>query len=447
MLVLSACDSSTKLLETTTTSFIPVETQISTTTPTTEPTRKLTFTPTFTSTATSTPAPIDEDNDGLLESQEQEYDTSDQLVDTDGDGLDDNVEITKYLTDPTLIDTDADGINDDVLLERQEHADAIEVRVWARFMGDVNQMNSLYQDVQEVIYDDGILLKVSLSLFPHVQPIMDASIFDANSDTSELMGQYPQSVLSSMTKEEIAVIAGLGSPSERAQRIIEWFRKEVMNNRPLSQGALDGWRRKKSDSVVGEYEPGEFIFRELKSGAQFSDPYTGNDDNFKYYTLGVNGEVQITEMPKANDPEWEFIHRFWYWRLWPVEMQYRAKRTGDCGPTAVFLASVFQSIGIPARIVFETSSTDEMLQHFYPEIFINGYWIAADPRNPLGQRPKDHWNWVQWNRFDGAWLLEADNYTQWAFRQGGITNHGSLDQGSIIPNNYYPPIVYPDDFR
>ena len=56
----------------------------------------------------------------------------------------------------------------------------------------------------------------------------------------------------------------------------------------------------------------------------------------------------------------------------------QALRTGDCGPTAILLGSIYQSIGIPARVVFETKPTSEFAQHFYPEIYLNGQWVSAD---------------------------------------------------------------------
>ena len=56
-----------------------------------------------------------------------------------------------------------------------------------------------------------------------------------------------------------------------------------------------------------------------------------------------------------------------------------------------------------------------------------------------------HTDWIQWNSFDGAWLIENDSYTEWAFRQPGPMNvrHGSLDDPLGIPDNVFPTIVYP----
>ncbi len=54
---------------------------------------------------------LDKDGDGLLNSEEGTYGTSQYLYDTDGDGLPDKFEVD-YGTSPTLSDTDGDGLDD-----------------------------------------------------------------------------------------------------------------------------------------------------------------------------------------------------------------------------------------------------------------------------------------------------------------------------------------------
>jgi hypothetical protein len=55
------------------------------------------------------PANQDLDGDGLANQEEREYGTDPQRVDSDFDGLNDDVEIKVYFTDPRLVDTDGDG--------------------------------------------------------------------------------------------------------------------------------------------------------------------------------------------------------------------------------------------------------------------------------------------------------------------------------------------------
>lgn len=57
---------------------------------------------------------MDADQDGLLAEEELEYGTSDNAIDTDGDGLSDYDEVRIHGTGPTFTDTDGDGYDDGV---------------------------------------------------------------------------------------------------------------------------------------------------------------------------------------------------------------------------------------------------------------------------------------------------------------------------------------------
>lgn len=54
----------------------------------------------------------DKDKDGLAKCEEQELGTDPRNADTDGDGLNDGVEVKQYTTDPRKADTDGDGLKD-----------------------------------------------------------------------------------------------------------------------------------------------------------------------------------------------------------------------------------------------------------------------------------------------------------------------------------------------
>lgn len=54
----------------------------------------------------------DSDGDGLLDSEESQYGTNPELLDTDSDGLNDRQEVRVYQTEPTVPDTDGDGFLD-----------------------------------------------------------------------------------------------------------------------------------------------------------------------------------------------------------------------------------------------------------------------------------------------------------------------------------------------
>lgn len=54
----------------------------------------------------------DRDDDGLTNAEERELGTDPKNADTDGDGLNDGLEVNTLGTDPLLIDTDGDGLQD-----------------------------------------------------------------------------------------------------------------------------------------------------------------------------------------------------------------------------------------------------------------------------------------------------------------------------------------------
>jgi hypothetical protein len=56
---------------------------------------------------------------------------------------------------------------------------------------------------------------------------------------------------------------------------------------------------------------------------------------------------------------------------------------------------------------------------------------------------------VQWDYFDGAWLIENNDYTQWAFRfrDNLSVRHGSLDDTANIDQDFTPDIEYPLGFE
>ncbi|MGD8747288.1 MAG: OmpA family protein [Balneolaceae bacterium] len=60
----------------------------------------------------TTQQPVDTDGDGLTDAQEAQLGTDPNSADTDGDGLTDADEVNQYKTDPLTADTDGDGLND-----------------------------------------------------------------------------------------------------------------------------------------------------------------------------------------------------------------------------------------------------------------------------------------------------------------------------------------------
>lgn len=63
----------------------------------------------------------DEDKDGLSEDEEDDWGSSDEKEDTDGDGISDYEEIRFWLTDPALRDSDGDGVTDGAEIQQKRN--------------------------------------------------------------------------------------------------------------------------------------------------------------------------------------------------------------------------------------------------------------------------------------------------------------------------------------
>jgi transglutaminase-like putative cysteine protease len=61
---------------------------------------------------------------------------------------------------------------------------------------------------------------------------------------------------------------------------------------------------------------------------------------------------------------------------------------GDCNEHTVLYVAMARSIGLPARIAAGVVHVrGRFYYHAWPEVWLNGAWIAADPT--LGQYPAD----------------------------------------------------------
>lgn len=56
---------------------------------------------------------------------------------------------------------------------------------------------------------------------------------------------------------------------------------------------------------------------------------------------------------------------------------------GDCDCKSIFLGMYFERHKIPYRMAVISSRPDKELHHIYPEIFLNGQWLAFDATYPL----------------------------------------------------------------
>jgi hypothetical protein len=114
---------------------------------------------------------------------------------------------------------------------------------------------------------------------------------------------------------------------------------------------------------------------------------------------------------------------------------------GDCDDFTVLICSLMQTIGAPCRIITISVDPDGEFSHVYPEVEINGRWIAMDAarRAPaFGKSPERYTR-------KRAWDLDSEGYTDMGrFRLGALgigrtfINPGEGPQGAWSPK-VYPP--------
>lgn len=64
---------------------------------------------------------------------------------------------------------------------------------------------------------------------------------------------------------------------------------------------------------------------------------------------------------------------------------------GDCDDFSILIASMAESVGIPSRLATTQTIEPGSWSHIYPELLVNGRWLAADATNanaPLGWEAK-----------------------------------------------------------
>ena len=73
-----------------------------------------------------------------------------------------------------------------------------------------------------------------------------------------------------------------------------------------------------------------------------------------------------------------------------------ATRAGDCDDHVMLVASLLQSVGIPARFVVGGNATDRP-EHVWAEASVDGEWVPCETTLPIefGVAPPYRYHWVQ----------------------------------------------------
>jgi len=101
------------------------------------------------------PTKPDSDNDGLSDGDEvTKYHTDPLKADTDGDGLNDGAEVLTYHTDPLKVDTDGDGLNDGQEI-MTNHTDPLKADSDGDGLNDGDEVMKYHTDPLKVDTDGG----------------------------------------------------------------------------------------------------------------------------------------------------------------------------------------------------------------------------------------------------------------------------------------------------
>lgn len=228
-------------------------------------------------------AALDADNDGLTDLEEFQAGTNPLLSDTDGDGLNDIVEINDYLTDPLLADTDGDGLSDSVELSATDPTNPLS--------GDSDGDN----------FSDGF--EVEKGTNPnnavHTPGVAEFFVVNFPDGNTEDWGAFNRPA--GWVRNPLDGSYTIGAAPLRASQVIEWNRYFVNGVLNLSYTAIKkviGYeyiiKIYLDDVVVAEIDPGYTT----KFEVQWADGTKAIDIAAGYHT--IRWEVQIP------DPVWRY---------------------------------------------------------------------------------------------------------------------------------------------
>lgn len=253
------------------------------------------------------PVLLDTDLDGFPDEREAQASTNPGLVDTDGDLLNDYVEIVKYKTNPLKADSDGDGISDNDWNERREYAYTVRVVIRLREPFDLEAMNDLYQDVRLVeAPEEAGYTKMEAIIYPETHAILRASTYPLETLPRELQSYTQPSLATNydveMQAKVLDIVAGATTDIQVVEQVVNWVRKETTT-------CLD-----------------------------YSIPEV-------YYTYLDDGEVQVRNY---DDPfPVEDLLRTHYF----AASMFRERTHGTCTSIATLKCAMLKAAGIPCRLI------------------------------------------------------------------------------------------------
>ncbi len=310
------------------------------------------------------PVLLDTDLDGFPDEREAQAGTNPNLVDTDGDSLNDYFEIVKYKTNPLKADSDGDGISDNNWNERQEYAYTVRVVIRLREPFDLDAMNDLYQDVRLVEASDKAgYTKMEAIIYPETHAILKASAYPLEPLPRELQSYTQPGIATNyeadMQAKVLDIVAGATTDAQVVEKVLNWVRKETKNY-------LD-----------------------------YSIPEV-------YYTYLDDGEVQMRNYEDSLPIE-DLLRTHYF-----AASMFRERTHGTCTSIATLKCAMLRAAGIPCRLIqtlfpiyhhgsqtepytnklsrkweacsFEQPAGDdqEWANHAFLEVYLGKQWVRVD---------------------------------------------------------------------
>ena len=130
---------------------------------------------------------LDTDGDGLTDEMEIELGLNIHASDTDEDGLSDYFETVKYKTNPNDSDSDDDGLKDSEWGERREYTYSIQAIVDLRPPYSLDEMNDFHQDARSIKMNDNGSEQIEVIIYPEAEVLINPAVI------SDVANEYTRS--------------------------------------------------------------------------------------------------------------------------------------------------------------------------------------------------------------------------------------------------------------
>ena len=310
-----------------------------------------------------TPVLLDTDGDGLPDEMEVKLGTEPVLVDTDGDTLTDYAETVKYGTNPLKADSDGDGVADSDWDERREYAYSVHTRLLIREPFDVEAMTDIYQDVRVVAGpDENGYTELETIMYPDTEVPLAASSYPLT-DLPDDVAVYTEPGIATnydaeMQTEVQGIVGDAKTDIQATLGILDWVHTET--------------------SYHLDYSIPEFYFTYIEEGdvrvRNYDDPFPVED-----------------------------LLRTHYF----ADSMFAERTHGTCSSVATLKCAMLRAAGIPCRIIqtlpvvfyhgsqtisYTNSLTRDwstqleqppgddqvMASHAYLEVYLGGQWLRVD---------------------------------------------------------------------